>query len=352
METGNAHNTPDNMAAEMGTEVVRHDTASQNQMSSERIKSALSDVANNSGQYGMEAYIVRKDKPRLRKMAFDEGTSSHSGFRSVLKDMLVEVIKDSYLADGVEYADGSLLADNQKKILFFEQGELFHPFLYIRDTDEYSDFCKEDMEQATGFLFCFRSGTKEVYLYQHLWSIMVPNKKRTSLMTRIITGEDKIIFSEQKEMLLTIAKKVDIVILDDYLITSNTTLLQNNFKFTSYITQSAKRVVQNISQTGLVANPEKLTSYISRGKTKYEKKMMRIGKSPVLGLSKERLIEKINTVERWKGKFQIDDAGEITLNTFGDVENVIDLFDERYVKSEITDTEYDTEVKNVAEPMA
>lgn len=320
------------------------------QMNGTRIRNVLYDIANNSNSYGLEAYIVRKESPKLRKMALAEGNRVQAGFRSVLKNMLLEVIKDTYLSDDVAYADGSLLADNQKKMLYFEQGEQFHPFAYLKSTDEYADFQETDLNQAVGFLFCLRKDTKQIGLYQHLWSIMVPNKKRTGIVTRLVTGEDKIIFSEQKERLITIAKKIDIVILEDYLITGNTKLLQNSFGFQDYINQSAQRVVHSISKTGLVANTEKLTDYISRGKPKYAKKMMRIGTSPVLKLSKERLVEKVNTVERWKGKFQIDEEGEITLNTYADVENIIDLFDERYTRSDITDTEYDTDVKSVAAP--
>lgn len=318
-------------------------------MSPEKIKSNLNDVVGDFLHYGLEAYIVRKETPRLCKMSFNEGIED-GGFRAVLKNMLVDILKSTYLSDDAEYADGRLMADNQKKILFFEQGDEFHPFAYVKNPTEYAEFVESDLNSAVGFLFCFRKGEVEIYFYQHLWSIMIPNKKKTNIMMKIFAGEDKVIFSEQKEPLLTIAKKIDIIILDGYLITADTKLLQNNFGFHDYINQSAKKVVEGISQTGLVANTNKLTDYIGRGKTKYAKKMMRIGNSKVLKMSKENLVDRVNTVERWKDKFDIDsESGEITLNTFLDVENLIDLFDERYCRSEITDTEYDTDVKSVAE---
>lgn len=42
---------------------------------------------------------------------------------------------------------------------------------------------------------------------------------------------------------------------------------------------------------------------------------------------------------------------QIRLRTFSDVENIIDLFTERYTKSEVTGQEYDTYVKDKAEPI-
>ena len=61
---------------------------------------------------------------------------------------------------------------------------------------------------------------------------------------------------------------------------------------------------------------------------------------------------KINSIPRWQGKFDVNPTeGTITLNTYKQVEFLIDVFDERYTRSEITNTEYDTDVKSVAEPV-
>lgn len=43
---------------------------------------------------------------------------------------------------------------------------------------------------------------------------------------------------------------------------------------------------------------------------------------------------------------------QVHLRTFSDVENIIDLFTERYTKSEVTGQEYDTSVKDKAEPIS
>lgn len=161
--------------------------------------------------------------------------------------------------------------------------------------------------------------------------------------------ENKIVFEEQRENLLTIAKKIDIIVMNNHLITSNTTLLQKYFGFQDYVYQTAQQTIQCIVQKNLVKNTEKLAEYISRGKSKYAKKMMRIGSSKVFDLTQEQLINKINTLPRWQGKFNFNqDTNEIVLNTYKEVENLIDLFDERYTRSDVTDTEYDTDVKSVA----
>lgn len=67
-------------------------------------------------------------------------------------------------------------------------------------------------------------------------------------------------------------------------------------------------------------------------------------------MKKESLLEKLQTVERWKNVFEIRGT-QVYLRNFSDVENMIDLFTERYTKSEVTGEEYDTSVKDKVEPI-
>lgn len=317
------------------------------------IKSTLKEFCENIDLCGFEAYIVKKQSPKLRRMSLDEQINEDGdNFRTVLKKLFIDIIKNQYLGDEAQYTDGHQLADNQNKYLYFEQGDSFRPFKYLDDKEEVEEFEEDDLSSASGLAFEIRKGNKSLWLYQHLWGIMVPNKKKTNLMTRVMRFENKVVFSEQKESLLTIAHKIDIIICDGYLITGNTTLLQKYFSFHDYIYQAAHQTAQSIATKNLVENIDKLSEYISRGKSKYAKKMMRIGTSRVFNLTKEQLIEKINTLPRWNGKFTVNkDTNQIILNTYGEVESLIDLFDERYTRSDVTDTEYDTDVKTVAQPM-
>jgi len=323
-------------------------------LNEEQIRAKLKDYYDNSTQCGLEAFVAKKDSPKLKRMSLSEDLNEHGkNFRTILKEMFFNILGEHYLSQEAEYADGRQLADNQNKYLIFEQGETFQPFIYLNDENEIGEFTLEDLTDAFGLAFRLRKGENTIWLYQHLWSIMVPNKKKSNIMTRLMQFENQVVFSEQKESLLTIAKKVDVLILDNCLITCNTTLLQKYFGFQDYIYQSAHQTVQSIVQKNIVVNTEKLTEYISRGKTKYAKKMMRIGSSRVFNLTQEQLIAKINSLARWQGKFNFNqDTSQITLNTYSEVESLIDLFDERYTRSDVTDTEYDTDVKTVAPPVA
>lgn len=317
------------------------------------IKSTLRKFCESIDLCGFEAYIVKKESPKLRRMSLDERKNKDGdNFRIVLKKLFISIIEEQYLSDEAQYTDGHQLADNQNKYLYFEQEKNFQPFKYLDDKEEIEEFEENNLLDASGLAFEIRKGDKSIWLYQHLWSVMVPNKKKTNFMTRVMKFENKIVFSEQEESLLTIARKIDIIIIDDHLITGNITLLEKYFGFHNYIYQAANQAVQSIASKDLVENIDKLRKYVGRGKPKYAKKMMRIGTSRVFNLTKKQLIEKINTLPRWQDKFSINtDTGQIILKTYGEVESLIDLFDERYTRSDVTDTEYDTDVKTVAQPM-
>jgi hypothetical protein len=317
-----------------------------------QIREKIKDFYDNKSQCGFEAFVASKISPKLRSVSLSESKNeSGKTFGEILKEMFLEILNEQFLSQEVEYADGSQLADNQNKNLIIKQGDEFQPFAYLDDQNKVSEFAMEDLDNASGLMFRLRKGEQKIWLYQHLWSIMVPNKKKTNIMTRLMRFEDHVIFSEQRDSLLTISKKVDLLIIDNYIITRNISLLQKNFGFQNYIYQSAKQVIETIVQKNIVTNTEKLTEYISRRKSKYAKKMMRIGSSKVLGLTQEQLISKIHTLDRWKRKFEVNqDLKQITLNTYGDVENLIDLLDERYTRSDVTDMEYDTDVKQIAKP--
>ena len=238
-----------------------------------QIKSILKDLCDAPHQCGFDAYVVTKESPKLKSISFSEEKNDQGKtFRTVLKEMFFSILQEQYLDEDAEYSDGRQLADNQNKYLIFEQGETFCPFEYLNDIREVGEFSLNDIPLASGLVFQIRKGQTTLWLYQHLWSIMIPNKKKTNVMTRLMNFENRVVFSEQKEHLLTISSKVDIIVIGNRLITRNTSLLQKYFGFHEYIYRSARQTVCSIENTQIVENVCKLTEYIERGKTKYAKK--------------------------------------------------------------------------------
>ena len=92
------------------------------------------------------------------------------------------------------------------------------------------------------------------------------------------------VFTTLTDPILTIAKKIDFLIIDGKIIASDHKLLQQHFGFQDYIRIRATRTISIVAEKGFVQNIEKMTEYCDRGngKPKYAKKMMRIADSKVL----------------------------------------------------------------------
>lgn len=290
-------------------------------LTSENIKEILQKAVQNKNECGFAAYIVAKTEPRLRKMILDEGKINSSNYKHMVRDAILNVLSEKYLNDEVEFVSGENIADNQRKYYMIPQSEKYRPFDYLKlQGPDIPEFKFDQIDDAAGIIFWFRIEENEFWVYQHLWSIMVPNKKKMNLLSRLQKYENHDYFIEQKEPLITIACKADVLIMQGCIITSNIGLMQKSFGFRDFIVATADKSVERVRDKALVANPEKLEEYINRGKTnKYAKKMMRIANSKVLDLSKEKLMERVHTLERWKDKFEENQDGLIILNTFQQV---------------------------------
>ena len=188
---------------------------------------------------------------------------------------------------------------------------------------------------------------KSIWAYQSVNAVLIPNKKGENFLAKACSTENGDKFVEMADKIFTITKRVNLLIVEGNILTRDLKLMQRHFGFEEYIRSQAAKVVEDITEIGIVSNESKLTKYIQRPQKAYAKKMLRIKQYNVIKQTPEELINRIQTVPRWQNVFKVEE-GKILLNTFKDVENLIDLFDERYTKSLITDDEFDTDVKKLA----
>lgn len=312
----------------------------------EEIKRIIAELAESPEKCGFEVNVITKTEPKLKKMQFYEGKKDE--FRLKLKSSILRVLNDKYNSDEADYVGADRIADEQKKFYIIDTDDGYSPFDFLKS--DTSVFSKNDISEATGIAYSLRMNEIQLWAYQHLWGILVPNKSNKNSMARLISSKEGDVFEELREPLITFTEKVDLLVIDSYIIASDYKLMQNVFGFQDYIRIKADRTIKAIEEKGIVANIEKLREYTRRGngKTRYAKKLMRIHDSKVLKMEPSLLWGNIHKSKRWNGKIKEVD-GKFVLDTYVQVENLIDLFDERYTRSDITDVEYDTDVKIVAE---
>lgn len=333
-------------------------------MLKERITTAIKEILD--ADYGFEIYIAMKDgEQAIKRFVLDEGNPNDGiGFKARIRNSIEKTVRNKYLSDDSRYASGDDLADEQNRFYVIAQDGEYQPFSYL-DMPEIQvvSFRLEDKENADAILFKFilqREGNvKRFWAYQKILPASIPNKKRKYFQLTSKSEDRPDIFRELTDQMFIITQKIDLLVLAGEnkenssvageIITDDIKLMERHFGLDSFVRSSASRAVKSITTVGLVKNVDKLQKYVERPNKKYARKMMQIHKFPAATMHRASLIEKLYTVERWKGVFEIQE-GYVKLRNFTDVENIIDLFTERYTKSEVTGQEYDTEVKDKAEP--
>ena len=300
-------------------------------------------------EIGFDVFITMKaSESYMKRFLFYEQETDN--FKEKIEKSIVQAIKDKFLAETAEYAMAENIADNQNKFYIIEQSEKYKPFDFLNESEEnMKAFSVTERDNADAIVFRFRRNGRSIWAYQYIYSANVPNKKNENFLAKIFSTEQYDRFVEMDDVLFPITKKINLLVIGDYIISGDTSLLQRHFGFDTFIRNSAAAVVADIDKIKLVSNGSKLVEYIERTQKKYAKKMMRIKNYHVIEKTADELLEKINTVPRWKDVFEIID-NKIHLRTYQDVENLVDLFDERFTTSLITGDEFDTDVKKLADP--
>jgi len=308
------------------------------------IKTLINDIKCNQDDYGFEVYAIIKgnsNTSQLRRIAFHE--TEESNIRLELKKDILQAIFEGCC--DAKFSPIEELANDQRGFYILEQNDEYKPFSFISPTT--NTFKDTEITNTTGIIFRItKSGETVVWVYQHVWPMTIPNKSKKNIIAKALHIDDTDTFEKIKEPLLSVSRKFDLLIIQNNLIFKNISLMENVFGLQIFIKARAQKVLEYFSQNSIVFNSEKIKEYMERGNGKliYSKRLMRIEKSFVFGLSDEELKQKINEYDRWRNVFSFNN-GKIELKSFKDVENIIDLYDERFTKSPITGVEYDTDVK-------
>lgn len=324
-------------------------------MQRERIITELKQVLDED--FGFEIYVVLKGgEQRIKKFILDEeNTNGNIGFKEKIRNSIEETIRNKFLSEESQYADGNDLANEQSCFYVIRQDETYQPFDFLKVSEtQVENFRLADKDNADAVIFKLsyqRNGNlKQLWAYQKILPAAIPNRQNKHFQFIVKSREQTDVFKELEDQMFIITKKVDLLILGDEIITDEIKLMERHLGLETFIRESARRAVTSITTVGLVENDEKFYEYIQRPNKRYAKKMMQIHKFPVAEMSKELLLQRLYTVERWKNKFEIE-GDHVHLRNFKDVENIIDLFTERYTRSDVTGQEYDTSVKDKAEPV-
>lgn len=322
-------------------------------MPKERITSKIQKILL-QGNYGFDVYIAMKtaDNP-IKKFILDEGKpQAQDGFKIRIRDSISTVICEKYMSEESQYGTTETVADNQHKFYVIKQEEDYQPFEYLNTPDEnITVFSAEENANADAILFKITKYIDDqlhvLWAYQKIRPASIPNKKKAHFQLRAKSGRPDV-FEEMTDQMFMITKSIDLLVMDNEIITEEINFMESHFGFETFVRDRGMKIADRIEDLHLISNVEKVREYVQRRNKRYAKKMMQISKFPIIDMGPDELLSRIQVVPRWQGVFEIEE-NEINLRTYTDVENLIDLFTERYTRSLILEEqEYDTDVKTVA----
>ncbi|CAI3615506.1 DUF4868 domain-containing protein [Clostridium neonatale] len=308
-------------------------------MSKQEFSNVINSIINQNVSYGLKVFACVKEKnsDEIKVQNFN----MLDPLQDNIKNFIVDVIEQQYLAEDIEFDEITNIVDNRKIVYELKQDDEYRPFAFLNNInliEEY--FSNDDTDKLIGFIFKLNLNSDNIFVYQQAYSgTRIKNK---NVLHVVKMGTDK--FNIFDKELLRIDKRAEIIILNDVLYVKNINILQEKFKFQRYVRGEAKKVLDKINELNIVTNIDKIKACESEEKLTNSKKIMKLKNSPVLTINKEDLINRLSTIERYKNIIKIVD-GKIKTDTKKDVGKVLKILNDDYLKSELTEVDYDSSIK-------
>lgn len=294
-------------------------------------------------EFGLAAFAVLNESGNITiaKFLFDDNLNH------LIKDLLEKNLRDNYLQEETQLDSAENIDDNRKILYEILQSTDYNPFGFLDSfrsiTKKYSE---KDIEQIIGFAFRININETAVWLYQQ---VVYPQLiKRSNNVYAILSRNN--VYAPLNKDVLKIENKIDIIIIDSSIITSNISLMQRVFQFENYVRKEADRTISMISTMGIVDNLDKFIAFGDKKALTNAKKLMKAKNSPVLRMEKSALLKKLTTLPRYKNKFEIEN-GKIKISNQKQAAEFLKMLNDSILKSELTDAEYDSSVKKELLPL-
>ena len=307
------------------------------------VKNSISSVISGGTPHGLSAFCYMKssDGNIIKKFNLTDS------FRDTLDEMISSVIIEKYTNDDIQYDIVDNISDDCNKIYVVPLTEDYNPFTFLDNIDEVIDaFTESDQENLLGFLFKFNINNSVVWGYQHVFSTSI-SKRKKGLLTAVNRQN---IFEHMNKKLLCIDNRIDVIIVGSDLCPLKIKFLERCFGFETFIRNEAKQTIEVIETIDIVENINILSEFEGTEQTTNAKKLLKIKNSPVLRLSPNVIIERIQQIPRYSASLAINN-GKIQLNNKKDVGLFLKLLGDDFLKSELTEEEYDSSNKKILEPI-
>lgn len=262
--------------------------------------------------------------------------------RDTIYEKIYNTLEQNYLAEDVEYDSSDNIADNKNCLYEIVQDQQYHPFDFlIRDYRIDNLFSETDKDYLFGYLFRVNLNDDFFWIYQHVYSMSRIDRSRRTLAYFIKNAYDIV-----EGDILQIDARVDLVVIENSIITSKMDLLQKYFSFERVIRRCAKQTISIIDQLGIVQGLEKFIAFGDNKKLTNAKKLMKARNSKVLTIDGKELLVRIKEHSRYSTMFTFEND-QIIIRSQKDAAAFIKMVNDDILRSDLTGQEYESQHKSM-----
>lgn len=303
----------------------------------------LLDVINREEPVGVQVHVVVKhenDQETILKADVSEELAEE------LKNIFIRTINERFFNDDdlvlSNISEANELIDSA---FYYDINEFPDKLEIVRAFDpweNYSEFSfrNDDIADIKAILITLGNQNSYFTIFKHIYQITILKQDR---VIRIFPASHR--FEKFNDTILQINEAIDFIYAENSLIVNNLRTLTNAYGYKDIIKNQARNKIEMIRTLDLIENLDELQAFVEN--VKYAKRMLKISpNSPVISLDKMRIINFIRNHPKLVNRIRLNDSGErIILDTDVSKVHMIGILNDDFLKSNLTDIDYESERK-------
>ena len=306
-------------------------------MNVDNFKSILQEILN-SDVANIKLYATTKQN-ETKKISISSDVSDN------LLELFKKSIEDMFLDQDKEYRLKSIDDNNDEaaKTYYYFNGENTYERLNVLHNlssldEEVFNFENTNLDDIETFYITISNGEKTIALYKKNYAINVLRRGKTIFFTKHNENID-----ELKKDILKIDHSFQFMAIENNILIVNLSMLETQLGYDEVITKKAQETVELIASLDFLEDIAKLEEMVQT--KKIAKKINLVKNSQVLDIIQSD-INKVKTfidsIEDLKKSLKFTEDNKLKLNSKVGVERFLKLLDDAYLKSELTETLYDS----------
>jgi hypothetical protein len=312
-------------------------------MEIQELKELLEVINSVEEPIGIRVHLVKQETEGAEEMLQADVSETLS---NELKTMFTETINQRFF-DNEELVLTNISDANEliNSVFYYDIDEFPEKLNILQDFDTWENYSQfsfnnDDIESIKAILITIGNENNYFTIFKHVYSITILKQDK---VLGLFPAENR--FEKLTNNILQINNSVDFIYVQDSLIVNNLKTLTNAYGYKEVIKNQARERVELIRELDLIDNIDELIAFVEN--VKYAKRILKINpQSPVLKLARTRIINFIRNHNKLSKKIRFNENGDkINLDT--DVSKVITIgiLNDDYLKSNLTELDYESEQK-------